>query len=161
MRRFTPVLLALAPLFTACMAEPYDGEVVANNPTTIIPRISGYGTALGQPVQIRAKTASGGYDLVHDSAVTTGFGWTWAGATWYGWQIDNFNLPAAYWTAKPGGCGYTATIRAKVGNYSGYSMNQEFASCWDPLQTSDEFIDECVSDNSPDVRIETCGALCC
>ncbi len=48
-----------------------------------------------------------------------------------------------------------------MGDYNGYSMNQEFANCWDPYQTSEEFIDACVSDNSPDVTIGTCGALCC
>lgn len=161
MRRITLLPLVLAALLTACIAEPFDGELIANNPTTIIPRISGYGTALGQPVEIRAQTASGGFDVVHDSAVTTGYGWSWAGGTWYGWQVDNFNLPAAYWTAKPGGCGTTATLRAKVGDNIGYSMSQAFIDCWDPFQTSSEFIDECISDNSPDVTLETCGALCC
>lgn len=161
MRLINSVPVALAGLLTACIASPYDGEVVAQNPTTIIPRLAGYGTALGQSIEIRAKNASGTFDLVDDSAVTGGYGWTWAGATWYAWQIDDFNLPSAYWTDKPGGCGRTATLRTKVGDYNGYSMSQDFVNCWDPFQTSDEFIDECVSDNSPDVTIETCGALCC
>ena len=161
MRLLNSVPIVLAGLLTACIAEPYDGEVIANNPTTIIPRISGYGPQLGQPIEILAKTAAGGFDVVHDSAVTTGYGWTWSGATWYGWQVDNFNLPAAYWTAKPNGCGYTATLRAKVDGDTGYSMGQAFIDCWDPFQTSDEFVDECISEDSPDVKIETCGALCC
>ncbi|MBL4688513.1 MAG: hypothetical protein JKY37_28245 [Nannocystaceae bacterium] len=161
MRHINSVLFVLAGLLTACIAEPFDGEVISQNPTTVIPRLSGYGTSLGQPIEISAKNASGGFDVVHDTAVTTGVGWTWAGTVWYGWQIDNFNLPAAYWTAKPFGCGETATIRAKVGDRNGHSLKQAFIDCWDPYQAVDEFINDCVSDNSPDVTIETCGALCC
>jgi hypothetical protein len=151
---------AVASLLTACIAEPYDGEIVAQNPTTIIPRMQGYGTAAGQDVTIFARNASGTF--VEVTSTTTGStGWSWAGSTWYGWVIDDFNLPLAYWTDKPGGCGRRATLRTQIGNYNGYSVDQPFASCWSPTQTANEFIDACVSDESPNVTIETCGALCC
>ncbi len=156
----TTLTLVLGGLLSACIAKPYDGETIASNPTTIIPRIQGWGTASGQTVTLFAKNASGGFDELDDTT-TGGPGYSWAGSTWYSWSFENYNLPAAYWTDKPGGCGKKATIRAKIGNYNAYSLDQPHASCWSLSQSTNDFIEACVSDNSPDVTIDTCGALCC
>ncbi len=164
MTRSTPllssVLLGLTGLTAACIAVPYDGENIAPNPTTIIPELSGWGTAPSQSVKILAKNAAGGFDEV-TSTTTSTFGGTWDGALWYAWKIEDYNLPAAYWTDKPGGCGQTATLRTRIGDYNGYSVDQPFYSCWSINQTTSEFLAACQSDNSPDVTIDTCGALCC
>ena len=152
--------IAACGLLAGCIAKPYDGETIASHPTTIIPRMEGWGTSPGQPVKILAKNASGAFVEV-TSTTTQATGWNWDGTTWYSWHIDNYNLPAAYWTDKPGGCGKKATIRAKIGNYNGYSLDQPHVDCWNISQTTNEFIEACVSDDSPDVKIDTCGALCC
>ena len=164
MRRTTASLytfaLTAAALLSACMAEPYDGEVIASHPTTIIPRISGYGNSTGLAVEVQAKNASGGFDVI-TTTTTGGTRWTWAGDSWYAWDVHDLDLPAAYWTDKPGGCGQKATLRSKVGNNFGYTFDEPFVTCWDPFLTATEFWDACGSDNTPEVTIETCGALCC
>lgn len=154
-----PLIVSLL-LAAGCVASPYDGEIVAQNPTTIIPRISGYGNDNPQTVYIYARDASGDFDEV-TTAMTTSTAYTWAGTTWYPWQLDNYNLPLEYWTNKPGGCGRRATLRVKIAGYNAQSFDQPFASCWEPEYSIAELQAECGSANSPDIRIETCGALCC
>lgn len=150
----------VAALACACIASPYDGETVASNPTTIIPEISGWGTEGGQTVDIYAKNSSGTFVFV-TSTNTSSTGWSWSGSNWYTWGLTNYNLPLAYWTDKPGGCGRTATLKAVIGGYNAITVDQPFNDCWDYNMTVSEFLTACESDNSPEVTIDTCGALCC
>ena len=152
--------LCFAMCGVACISNPYDGENIASFPTTTIPEISGWGTAAGQTVDIYAMNASGTFEWV-TSTTTSDIGWAWDGTTWYQWEITGYSLPAAYWSDKPFGCGKKATIRAQIGGYFGVSVDQPFLECWDFGQTTTEFLETCQSDNSPDVTIDTCGALCC
>ncbi len=153
--------LAIATLATsACVTSPYDGENIASSPTTIIPKISGYGTADEQTVDIYAKDASGNFQWVTDTE-TGGIGWTWDGSQWWAWSITNYNLASQYWHDKPGGCGKTATLKATIGGYNAVSVDQEYADCFDLSQNTSEFLAACQSANSPEITIDTCGALCC
>lgn len=152
-------LLALVAL-VACIAEPYDGEVIANNPTTTVPVINGWHDVANAEIQILARNSGGTY--VHIATATSASsGWVWDDVTWYYWEIENVNVPSTYWFAKPGGCGTFTTLRADVGPAYAVSLHTPWASCWDYDQTVNEFVDLCVSDTSPDLRVETCGALCC
>lgn len=161
MRRLQPIVpVVLALGLGACVAQPYDGELVASYPTTTIPHLNGWILDANTQVQIQAKNAMGTFVQV-TTATSAATGWNWDGSTWYYWNADGFNLPLAYWTDKPGGCGRRATLRVKVGDYYAYSLDQPWSACWDYDQDVGEFLDTCMSSNSPNVTIETCGALCC
>jgi hypothetical protein len=149
-------LLALA----ACISQPYDGEVVANHPTTIIPHVSGWILDPSTQVQIQARNSGGTFVQVA-TATSAASGWVWDGDTWFSWNIDNLNLPSTYWTDKPFGCGQRATLRVAVGANFAVSLDQPWSECWDYDQDLSDFLDACMSDDSPTVTIETCGALCC
>ncbi|MBC8066852.1 MAG: hypothetical protein IAG13_00845, partial [Deltaproteobacteria bacterium] len=144
----------------ACVAEPIDGEVIANFPTTTVPTINGWALDPNLPVAVQARNSSGTFVEI---ATTTSApsGWSWDGSTWYGWSISNLVVPAAYWTPKPFGCGTRATLRVEIGDFYAQSLDQPWAECWDPEGTLSDFLDNCTSDNSPLLTIETCGALCC
>jgi hypothetical protein len=158
MQNSLPIIVLLA--FTACTARPYDGELIASHPTTVIPQVWGFTTVASGSVQVQARNTSGTFVTV-TTVTAASSGWSWNDTTWYQWSISNLNLPAAYWTDKPGGCGRRATLRAKFGDYYGISLKEPWGECFDFSMTTADFVDTCSSEDSPDIVIETCGALCC
>lgn len=153
-------LLAVFVLSLACVASPYDGEVIANGPVTVVPNINGWALDPNQQVKIQARNSGGSFVQI-GTTTSASSGLTWDGVTWYAWDLDNLSVPAAYWTPKPFGCGTQATLRVQLGTNYAYSLDQPWSECWDYESNTSEFIENCVSDNSPTLTIETCGALCC
>lgn len=155
------LLLAFCSAATACIATPYDGEIVANRPTTIVPRISGYGNAANQEVELFAKDPATG-TFVSFTATTTGTRrFRFDDVDWFSWQLDEVNIPTRFWTDRPGGCGKQVTIKAEIGTWTATTFDQPFAECFDPTMSITELTETCGSERSPELTIKTCGALCC
>ncbi|MBC8070038.1 MAG: hypothetical protein IAG13_16995, partial [Deltaproteobacteria bacterium] len=50
-----PLLAASMLTLAACVAEPIDGEVIANFPTTTVPTINGWALDPNLPVAVQAR----------------------------------------------------------------------------------------------------------
>jgi hypothetical protein len=154
---------AAAMVFAGCVMTPYDGELIANYPTTVIPQISGFSNVPSQTITVYAKDSGGSFEAVA-TTTTAESGFIWNDTEWYYYNLRNLDLDAEYWTPKSGGaCGAKATLRVKLGSGSiyGMSMKEPFADCFEYDMEAAELVETCASDNSPSFTVETCGALCC
>jgi len=157
----TTVLLFGVVLATGCVATPHDGAIVANHPTTVIPSLNGFGTNPGELVTVYAKNGSGVFEAVA-TTTTASTGITWSNDEWYYWSISNLDLDSAYWEPKNGGaCGAKATLKVKTGSVYTVTLKEPFSECFDYDMDAEEFVEECHSENMPELTVQTCGALCC
>lgn len=157
------VLAAAAALWcVACVGDPYDGKVVAQSESTVVPVISGWTTESTATVRIFAKRLSNGaWDEIASATPSTNTSHTWAGSTWFQWSLSNVNVAQKYWQSSPG-LGGTATIKAATSSVGDYvSLNAPWSTCFHPTQTLQQFLDKCQASNSPEIRILNCGAVGC
>ena len=158
--RASPMVATVVLLCAACVTDPYDGQVIAQHSTTTIPRIAGYTTETGS-VKIYAKNASAAWEHVATATVDTSMSYPWVGLTWYPWGINAVTLPERFWRGDDN-AGRSATLKAgtvAVGDY--VSLSKPWGTCFNPNQTVQQFLTQCQSSSSPELKVVTCGALAC
>jgi hypothetical protein len=145
----------------ACVATPYDGEIISQAPTTTIPVVAGFTIETNVTIKILAKNSSGGWEQLATATPDTGRSWSWAGSTWYRWGIDNLNVPQRFWVGSSG-AGAVATLKATTTSAGDYtSLKSAFGGCWVPTDSLQQFLDRCRSPASPEVHVKYCGAFGC
>ena len=142
--------LCVALAFAGCMYTPEDGDSVGSTISSIT--LAGYSGAPQRTVQVYANPNPGsGSDRLLGSTTSDA---TKAGSLWgidgYEWRLTTV-IPDSEWA-----CISTNTAQTYVRAYGAddlKSLNQDRVSCYGSNQALPDFLDNCVSPNSPWARI--------